>query len=81
MPNSARLFVPSLHLRCSHAKLCRKVIRDVLAPLLLQHHPQAAAEGGGQRWRDGIADLPVAVVHVAGELEVVREALQIEEQG
>ena len=65
----------------SHAELCREVIRDVLAPLLLQHHPQAAAEGSGQRRRDGIADLPVAVVHVAGELEVVREALQIEEQG
>ena len=62
----------------SHAKLCREVIRDVLAPLLLQHHPQAAAEGSGQRRRDGIADLPVAVVHVAGELEVVREALRIE---
>ena len=65
---------------CSHAKLCREVICHVLAPLLLKHHPQAAAEGSGQRRRNGVADLPVAVVHVAGELEVIREALRVDDQ-
>ena len=57
-------------------KLCHDVVRHLLPTLLLQHDAQAAAEGGGERRRYRIPNLPVTVVYIASELEVVWETLQ-----
>ena len=53
----------------SHQLLC------ICSSLVLQCLAQLAPQGSSQGGRDCIADLPVAVVDVAREAEVIREAL------